>query len=248
MKYKRLPWVTLGLSLLAVAIYLAPGGAEGLELSRAGLRNGELWRLVGGHLAHWSRDHLVWDVATFAGVGVLCEMRSRRDTVLVLALAAPAISLGVLAAYPELASYRGLSALDIALYVLLAAQIGGRLGAGLATLLVGKLAFEGWTGSALFVPPPPGSVALVPVAHGVGGLVAGLFVAWPRPGGLQTPRNDPAIRRRSSRTASAPSRSTRSDRMAASRPRPQARSTKLSASPRAVALNRLWRWRSSIHS
>jgi rhomboid family GlyGly-CTERM serine protease len=169
--------VTLGLSVLAVAAHAAPGGAEALELSRVGLLDGELWRLATGHLAHWSLAHLAWDAATFAALGALCESRSRRDTVLVLALAAAAVAPLVLAARPALASYRGLSALDVALFVLLAARIGGRLGAALVFLLLAKLLYEACTGAALFVDSPSGPVALVPEAHLAGAAAAALYAA-----------------------------------------------------------------------
>ena len=177
----RFPWLALGLSVLAAAVHGLPAGAESLELRRE-LLGAEPWRLVTGHLVHWSLDHMVWDVLTFLGIAVLCERISRCDLAWVLALATPAISLAVLALRPELPVYRGLSGLDVALFALLAGQLRGWLGAGLGAAVAGKVLYEFATGSALFVTTPPGGVVLVPEAHLAGAAVAALYIACTRLG------------------------------------------------------------------
>lgn len=59
-----------------------------------GLLASEPWRWVTGHLVHWSAEHLVWDLAVFLGLGVACELGSRRRTALALALAVVGIGWG----------------------------------------------------------------------------------------------------------------------------------------------------------
>jgi rhomboid family GlyGly-CTERM serine protease len=179
MSLARIPWVTLAVSALAVAVYAAPGGTAAVELSRAGLGDGQLWRLATGHLAHWSFEHLLWDVATFAALGAACERASRRDTAVVLLLAAPTVALMVLAARPSLATYRGLSGLDVALFALLARQVGGRIGATLAAVLAAKLVYEAGAGAAVFVGHLSDAVVFVPAAHQGGALAAALWALAP---------------------------------------------------------------------
>ncbi len=105
--------LALGLSLLSPATLW--------ELDW-GLLASEPWRLVTGHLVHWSTEHLVWDLAVFLGLGVACELRSRRRTALALALAVVGIGWGARLWTPGLDVYRGLSGLDAALFTLLAAR------------------------------------------------------------------------------------------------------------------------------
>jgi hypothetical protein len=99
----------------------------------------------------------------------------------VLALATVVVSLAVLAAYPGLASYRGLSALDVALFALLALQLGGGIGAALGALLAAKLGWEALTGAALFVGEPGAGAVLVPAAHLAGAAAAVAAFALARP-------------------------------------------------------------------
>lgn len=177
----RLPWLTAGVVAMAAAASAVPGAGEALELSRDGLARGEWWRVATGHFVHWSVSHALWDVATFAGIGVLCERRSRRETVWALLAAAPIASIVVLTVHPELATYRGLSALDVGLFALFACQLGGALGVGFGTLVAAKLACEAWLGTALFVGDAQGGAVLVPVAHVAGAAAAcAAFIALRR--------------------------------------------------------------------
>jgi rhomboid family GlyGly-CTERM serine protease len=177
----------LALGAGAVAAFLVPGAARWLEYDRAALAAGEVWRLLTGHLAHWSAAHLAWDVIAFVALGALCERLGRARFLACVGAAALAVSLAVWWAMPGLDRYRGLSGLDSALFVLLAVSLvrdgdSRRLLAGaggLAAFLV-KLAWEGATGGALFV--HDAGLAPVPLAHLAGalvGLAAG--VARPRP-------------------------------------------------------------------
>lgn len=168
----RLPWLTAGVAAVAAAASAVPGAGEALELSREGLVRGEWWRIATGHLVHWSAPHALWDVATFAGIGALCERRSRRETVWALGAAVPLAALSVLALHPELGFYRGLSALDVALFALFACQLGGAIGAAFGAIVAAKLASEAWLGTALFVGDAHGGAVLVPVAHVAGASAA----------------------------------------------------------------------------
>jgi rhomboid family GlyGly-CTERM serine protease len=183
-----------------------------LELDRAAVARGEVWRLLTGHWTHWTVDHLVWDSLGFVVLAVLCETRVSRGRLLLgVAGSALAVSAGVwfLPEIEHIARYRGLSGIDSALFVLLAVSLmRERPLAGLAlAAFLGKSAWEVATGSTLFV--QTGSFVPVPLAHLVGGawgLILGIAGRPPtsmarlRCGGRRLPRvsrgrsgNSPAV-------------------------------------------------------
>jgi rhomboid family GlyGly-CTERM serine protease len=176
--------------LPALLVHLVPGAAEYLELDRSRLAAGELWRLLTCHFAHWTPEHLLWDVGTAAALALGCAPLGWRRIGATLGAAAVAVPLAVWLFLPSMARYRGLSGLASGLFVLLAvstlrtARAGGRVGLGLAAggALAGfaaKLVWELATGSPAFVGPGAGFVA-VPLAHVVGAACGGLFAP---PGG-----------------------------------------------------------------
>ena len=81
--WSNLPWFTLLLAGAAVLIYLVAGPAPaGLLFDRAALANGEVWRLLTGHLVHSDPAHLAWNlaekVATSMRHSILPESPKRR--------------------------------------------------------------------------------------------------------------------------------------------------------------------------
>lgn len=148
----------------------APGVASWLELDRAAVARGEVWRLLTGHWAHWTPDHFLWDSLAFLALAVLCETRVPRGLLLgTVAGSALAVSAGVWLALPGIAAYRGLSGIDSALFVLLALSLSGKnplARAALAAFLA-KVVWEVSTGSTLFA-EADGFVP-VPLAHLIGG-------------------------------------------------------------------------------
>jgi rhomboid family GlyGly-CTERM serine protease len=184
-----MPSVALLLALPAVLLAFVPGLAERCELDRTAVAAGELWRIAACHWTHWSADHLRWDLATFLGLAAACELSpacGRRRLLAVVALATFTIPAAFWLAVPEMARYRGLSGIDSALFVLLAAtllraNLPGRFGClsalgGTALLLfLLKAGWETATGGALFA--AAGTFVPGPLAHLVGGL-CGLAVAW----------------------------------------------------------------------
>lgn len=180
--HPRLPLLTLGLAVAALAVHAIPGAAELLQFDRAALAQGEWWRWFTGHLAHFGANHLVWDVSVLMGLGWTCEREARLRCVLALALAAPAISVAIAWLQPQFAIYRGLSGLDCALFGLLAGRLlrrGHRVATAagvLALAAVGaKAGFEIATEATLFA--RGGGYAPVPLAHLVG-LAAGFAAAF----------------------------------------------------------------------
>lgn len=187
----RLPWLSLALAGVALALHATPGSLALLAWDRAALEGGELWRLATGHWVHWSGGHLLWDASAFAILGAGCELRSRRRFALCVTGSALAISLALLAWLPALDACAGLSGIDSALFALLGVELVRErwpecrlralaLCGTLCAAFAAKLGFELATGAALFVSQLGPGVAPLPAAH-LAGALAGLLA------GLATP-------------------------------------------------------------
>ena len=174
-------WVSAPLTLVAAWLYWAPEVTLWLEYDRAAIAGGELWRLVTGHLTHWSGEHLLWDLLVFAIAAAVWERQGKRRCLLAcLVGSALAISLAIWLLLPQMTLYRGLSGIDCALVAAVAvdsirqARRQGRL--GVAWLLGGVLAFTSFklvyelvTGLTLFVDGAADPAINVPLAHVLGG-------------------------------------------------------------------------------
>ncbi len=183
---RRLPWITLVLASLAGLAHASPTLTAAWEFHRAAVNEGgELWRLFTAHLAHFGADHLAWDVAALLVLGTMAEREDRRAFALTLALAATLIGLGVWLTQPALATYRGLSGLDSALYGLVCARLiaTGRRQRHTFTVTLGAAALAGFalkcaaefaSGQTVFA--AGADYAPVPLAHLLG-LLSGLTVA-----------------------------------------------------------------------
>jgi rhomboid family GlyGly-CTERM serine protease len=180
---RPVPWASLLLSLIAVLLTLTPAFANWASLERAAVEAGELWRLLTGHLTHWSVEHLGWDLLVFASIGLFLERDGDRALFLrCTAISAILITLAVWILQPEMASYRGLSGIDCALVTALATSLlrralaAGRRGfaAGVAVVLLAyllKVGYELATGQTVFVDIEHSGFDPVPLAHVVGGAV-----------------------------------------------------------------------------
>jgi rhomboid family GlyGly-CTERM serine protease len=187
----RFPRITLSLALAAAALSLphaAPLAAL-LDYERLPLLGGRFYNLFTCHLTHWSLDHMLWDVAVFAVLGLICELRMRDRFLGCLLIAAVAIPLAIHVFQPDLQTYRGLSGIDSALFALLATSLlqdkirehNWTAAASIATLclaFIAKIIIEYATGATLFVNAPSSGFVPVPLAHLVGacaGVVASLY-------------------------------------------------------------------------
>ena len=186
---KKVPFATLLLAGAAVVVFCL-GTEPHIEYERTALAAGQWWRAVTSHLAHWSGDHLLWDVATFAALGSLAERRDRARFLRCIAAAAVAITAGVWLLRPDVASYRGLSGIDSALFVMLAADIArdaivarrwlpaaAACAAGIA--FIAKTAWELASGAALFVDAGAAGFEPLALAHALGAAAA-LALSLPR--------------------------------------------------------------------
>lgn len=113
------PVATLAVISLAGLLFLAARADTSflaLLYSRAALEHGEFWRLLTGHLMHFSWTHLAADIGGFLLLGLLIEREQGTHTMLRLLLL---VALGTSAALwlfvPQLQFYGGISALNYGL-------------------------------------------------------------------------------------------------------------------------------------
>lgn len=153
-----------------------------LQYDRAAISAGQWWRLVTGHWAHWSADHLFWDAMAFGVFGAIAERRGRTTFVLCVFASAAAISAGVWLFRPDLQFYRGLSGIDAGLFAMVAiglgidAKAGGcwkafALAAAAVVAFALKTVWELATGSTLFVAATAAGFESLPLAHALGAAV-----------------------------------------------------------------------------
>jgi rhomboid family GlyGly-CTERM serine protease len=182
MTRQPMPIACLLLAVFAVAAYAIPGAAEWLQFGRDTVAGWQLWRVVTCHFAHWSGDHLFWDVLVFVALGWLCERKNAGSFLRSVGLSGLLIPIALWFALPQMATYRGLSGIDSALFGLVAARFArvaavdknwGKLTlvAVVAVGFLAKVSFELLTGTTLFVASASAGLVPVPLAHVVGVLV-----------------------------------------------------------------------------
>lgn len=185
--------LTLVLGVVAAGLHFLPGAADWLVLDRGAIASGELWRLLTGHLVHWTTGHLFWDVTAFVALGAPCEMRGSRRYAGALLATSLLLSGVVLVMLPSLELYAGLSGLDSVLFAWLALDVmretarGRRvlawlLGAACSVSFSLKMLHEASTGTPLFANDLAPDVIPVPVVHMAGAALGLLCAALTGPG------------------------------------------------------------------
>jgi rhomboid family GlyGly-CTERM serine protease len=182
MNRPRLPFWTLGICGAALVVFAAPQLAASLVYQREAIANGEPWRLVTGHLVHFSGEHLLKDLLGLLVAGTLLEQRDHRLFALLCIGSAALIGVALYAAEPHMLAYGGLSGVVVAAFTCLTLQGAsepgpyGRLCRVVLVGLAAKIAFELALG-----PRPSSGFTLVPLSHAVGGLAGVAFHFFARP-------------------------------------------------------------------
>ena len=183
---RNFPYVTLLLGCIVLIINRLPPVAAWLQFDRSAILHGELWRIVTGHLTHWSSSHLFWDILVFLVLAGIIEWFSRKQLLAFIAAASFFISLLVFVGLPDMKYYRGLSGLDSGLFIVLLVMFYRMKAKGQVFLLqvpyfvMGflffiKSAFELLAGETIFVDSSDLFIP-VPLAH-IGGMFIGLAIS-----------------------------------------------------------------------
>ena len=179
--------VTIALALATLLVFLIPNAETVCELQTGSALLSQWFQVLACHLAHWSADHLMWDLMMFVLMGVICEKQNRGLYAIVLVASGVLIPFLVTQLAPNIDSYRGLSGVDTALFGMAMWYLIGNSvedrnwwGTGFFSLLFlgmfAKIGVEYLSGSTLFAEGD--NFTAVPSAHLVGALIgcaAGLY-------------------------------------------------------------------------
>lgn len=166
-------------ALLVAAMLLPTAQQDQLEYLRSGLAEGEVWRLISGHLVHLGWSHLLMNLLGFWLIQQLFIGRELSTPACLggLLLLSLCVSAGLWWFNPEIAWYRGLSGVlhGLIIWALLRDFQRQPVSNGLLLVLVIlKLAWEQFSG------PVPGSESIakgrvIVAAHLYGGLAGVLL-------------------------------------------------------------------------
>ncbi len=153
-----------------------------LEFDRHAIAAWQWWRVVSGNFVHYNWLHLAADVWAFA---VLCYLarRERLGVLRLVLVACIAIGLAVYFLTDEIATYRGLSGVDMALLAAVLTRLARRNGprvaavcAGVIALETAKAVFDTVTGGCTLPSILPDGIHVVGIAH-LAGLTVGVMAA-----------------------------------------------------------------------
>jgi rhomboid family GlyGly-CTERM serine protease len=168
----------------ATLLYLWPEAAAACIYDRAAIARGELWRLLTGHLVHFTALHLFSDGAAF-GIAAAAIERSGRPLGRLLFILGAGIGVVLWWCLPQMAFYGGLSGIGYGLFVYAALALPDprsrwrRPAQIAAAAIVLKVLLEtGMKTPRPFI-PAQGFVP-VPLSHAVGVVIALLFYACER--------------------------------------------------------------------
>ncbi len=175
MQSPRIPWVTAMITMAMTSLYIVAGPVpEAWVYDRAAVLDGELWRLLTGHLVHSDLSHLSWNLAGTLVLGCLLERTTNTSIAAMTLVGAIAIAL-LLLWQPTIAYYCGFSGLLntwLASLLIYEYQDNAMRPMVVVTALgvLAKLVYEWQTGNAIFTDTTWPSL---PEAH-LTGLIAGI--------------------------------------------------------------------------
>lgn len=152
-----------------------------LVYDRSLILSGEIWRLLSGHLVHFSKGHLLSDLLTFAVAGLIIESRRYPGFALMCIITAVGVGVASLLFLPDMHRYGGLSAIGISaitylcLFSIKENEPKRWVYLVILLLTVFKIIHEIATGQMLFASSDNTSIVPVPLAHLTGIIVAILF-------------------------------------------------------------------------
>jgi len=178
------PAITLIVVLGSLAFFLVPELTFWTVYDRVQLLHGDIWRLITGHLVHFSWSHLVFNLGVFAVAGYLLERRHRDAYLWLIILTTLTSSLYFLLFIPDMTRYGGLSGLVSAMVVYLSlSEIRAKVGPYyiwvlILVLFLFKVGYEVFSGDAVFASGGDSDFVVVPAAHIIGAVIAVLIYIY----------------------------------------------------------------------
>lgn len=173
---------------IALAAFTDELGRAHLGIAPDAVLNGQIWRVLTGHIVHLSRMHAFMnELGLLFLIVVLWDVLEPLSLIFATLLAALAIAVGVLVLHPDLVYYVGFSGITHGLFAwggLRVWQFGQRgYGALILAVVTGKLIWEGTMG-----PTPGASDAIggnILVESHLYGVIGGVIAAFLKPARVQ---------------------------------------------------------------
>ena len=175
---RRIPVLTLGITMVLIGLHLLVTDKTQLYFSAAEIYKGQAWRLISGHLMHVDLQHLLWNCLGLVVLGTLLEYRSRRALITSLGAGIIFVYTLLLTPFSQLDYYCGLSGVLNTL-LLVALWVEWKLTRSwLITVLafgsIAKVLFETSQGISIVT-----HISWPPYAWShLAGLSGGLFIIW----------------------------------------------------------------------
>lgn len=109
MSLHKLPFFTISLLAITAAIHLLAPDKSLLYFGTTEIAQGQIWRLLSGHMVHADVGHLLWNLLGLAVLGWLIERHSPRFLWAALIAGLAAVSALLLSSFSSLDYYCGLS-------------------------------------------------------------------------------------------------------------------------------------------
>jgi rhomboid family GlyGly-CTERM serine protease len=179
---RNTPWRTGLLAGVCLWLFISTPLSEWAVYDRISIQSGEAWRLITGHLVHFSFAHVAWNVFFLLIAGTVLETRNARQFIFLTISTALSISVSLYIFTPQYVQYGGLSGIAssylvyFALLKIMQQKWQAWPWIGLLVLFVAKILFELLQGMPVFI--PDAIFQVVPLAHLAGALVGLLFAAF----------------------------------------------------------------------
>jgi rhomboid family GlyGly-CTERM serine protease len=181
--FRRIPWVTAVVTVLAVAAWMTPALSETWVYDRNAILRGQIWRLWTGNLVHFSISHLAWNLLVVVLTGVWIEWAGFRGGRRLWLIAPPCVGLALLVGEPSLIRYGGLSGLAVAAVTFACLSEWREEGSqkliwsAMLSLVGVKIGWEFYSGESIFAHFAGVNVRVEPLSH-LAGVVAAGFCYW----------------------------------------------------------------------
>lgn len=180
----RLCWLSITLIVVTLLALLTSRISDFLIYDREAILNGQIWRLLTGHLVHFSPLHWLYDMSVFAVSAIALELSSRKILIRLILLLALSISSGLLILKPNMAYFGGMSGIacgTLLFWSLSNLKRQGRLQAiwlCMIMLLIIKIGWEMHSSGSLL---PYGSQQIYmaePLSHFIGAITAFIYYLY----------------------------------------------------------------------
>lgn len=178
LQVKTLPLVSLAIAAAAMAATFNPLAAQFMVYDRTAIIHGEAWRLVSGHLYHFSPSHLGSNLLPLIVVGAWIESQHQKWFAVGCLLIALTSGTSLFLVHPLMERYGGLSGVLCGLLVFFGFSLlfdnGGVRWIGLFTLaaMMIKIGYEWHSGGAGLIDWHAHGFVVMPLSH-LSGMVAG---------------------------------------------------------------------------